>query len=95
MVKIAPQIYIQHVIYYKGRTFLYVALKKALYGCLRSEFLIQERLVAEMRGKGFELNPYDPFMASKIIGGKQMIVFWHVENLKVSHMDHKEVIIVL
>ena len=48
-----------------------------------------------MRGKGFELNPYDPFMASKIIGGKQIIVFWHVENLKVSHMDHKEVIIVL
>ena len=36
MVHIAPQIYTHFVIYEKGRTVLYVTLKEALYGCLRS-----------------------------------------------------------
>ena len=44
-----------------------------------------------MRGKGFELNPYDPCLESKMIGGKKRKILWHVENLKVSHVDHKEV----
>ena len=26
-----------------------------------------------------------------MVGGKQMTVYWHVENLKVSHVDPKEV----
>ena len=36
MVNIAPQIYTHFVIYEKGRPVLYVTLKEALYGCLRS-----------------------------------------------------------
>ena len=43
-----------------------------------------------MRGKGFELNPYDPCMSNKIIGGKQMEFCWHVDDLKVSHVDPME-----
>ena len=43
-----------------------------------------------MRGKGFEINPYDPCMSNKIIGGKQMEFCWHVDDLKVSHVDPKE-----
>ena len=35
MLTIVPQIYRHHVIYKKGSLFLYVTLKKALYGCLR------------------------------------------------------------
>ena len=34
VVKIEPQIYRQHVIYEKGRSVLYITLKKALYRCL-------------------------------------------------------------
>ena len=74
MVNIAPQIYRQHVIYEKGRPVLYLSLKKALYGLLRSEFLLYERLVADMRGKEFELNPYSPCVANKMIGCKKMII---------------------
>ena len=44
-----------------------------------------------MIGKWFELNPYDPWVANKIIGGKQMAVFWNVGDLKVSHVYPKEV----
>ena len=56
MVNIAPQIYRQKVIYEKGRLVLYVTLNKALYGCLVLALLLYERIVSDMRGKGFELN---------------------------------------
>jgi hypothetical protein len=37
------------------------------------------------------LNPYDPCVTNKMVNGKQMTVCWHVDNLKVSHMDLAEV----
>jgi hypothetical protein len=37
------------------------------------------------------LNPYDPCVASKVINDRQMTVCWHVDNLKVSHVDPDEV----
>ena len=91
LVNISPQIYRHHMIYEKGRPILYAPLKKALYGCLRLEFLFYKRLVAYMRGKGFELNPYDPYVTNKMIGGKKMEVFYYLDNLEVSHMKPKEV----
>ena len=44
-----------------------------------------------MRGEKFELNPYEPCVAKKMIGGKQMTVCWHVDDLKVLYVDHKVV----
>ena len=67
MVKIAPKIYRQHVIYEKLRLVLYVTLNGALCGCLRLEFMFYERLVADMRDKGLELNPYGLCMAKKYL----------------------------
>ena len=91
MVKILPQIYRQHVIYKKVRPVLYVTLNKLLYVYLRSTLLFYKQLVTYMRGKGFELNLYDPCVSNKMIRGNQMTVFWHVENLKFSHVNLKEV----
>ena len=36
---------------------------------------------------GFQLNPYDPCVANKIVDGAQLTFVWHVDNLKVSHID--------
>ena len=47
--------------------------------------------LTDLRGKGFELNPYAPCMANKMIEGKKMTVLWHVNDLKVSHVEPKEV----
>ena len=91
MVNISPQIYRQHAIYEKGSSVLYVNLKKALYGYLILASVFYERIVADMRGKGIELNLYGPCVSNKTIKGKQMTVYWHVEYLKVSHVDPKEV----
>ena len=79
------------MIYDKGRPVLYVTLKNTLYGCLISVSLFYEHIVEESRGRVFELNPYEPCVANKIIGCKQMTVFWYVDDLKVSYVEPKEV----
>jgi hypothetical protein len=66
-------------------------MQKALYGLLRSALLFYRRLVGDLEGHGFVLNPYDPCVANKLIGGTQMTVCWHVDDLKVSHVDADEV----
>ena len=70
---------------------MYVTLQKALYGCLKSALLFYRKLVTEIVGQGFELNPYDPCVANKIVNGKQMTITWHVDDLKISHVDAREV----
>ena len=36
---------------------------------------------------GFEINPYDTCVANKIVNGKQCTVVWHVDDLKISHVE--------
>ena len=40
---------------------------------------------------GFELNPYEPCVANKIINGKQLTLVWHVDNIKASHVKEEVV----
>ena len=44
-----------------------------------------------MTGAGFKLNPYDPCVANKVIGGTQMTICWNVDDMKISHVDPKAV----
>jgi hypothetical protein len=53
--------------------------------------LFYQKLVGDPKSQGFESNPYDLCIANKIINGKQFTLTWHVENIKMSHDDHKEV----
>ena len=53
--------------------------------------MFYEMLVADMRGKGFYLNSYEPRVANKIIVGKKITVCWNMGNLQVSHVDPEEV----
>jgi len=48
-------------------------------------------MVADLTKDGFELNPYDPCVANKMINGKQMTIGWHVDDCKVSHVEEAEV----
>ena len=40
---------------------------------------------------GFAKNEYDLCVANKVIDGKQCTVIWHVDDLKISHVDPKVV----
>ena len=63
---------------------------KALYGMLESSLKFYEQLRKDLKNAGFKVNPYDPCVANKIANGTQMTVTWHVDDLKVSHMEGGE-----
>ena len=91
MVKNAPEVYRKYVVIEKGKMVLYVQLLKALYGCLRSALLFYRKPLDELEYRGFILNPYDPCVVNKMIGGKEFTITWHVDNLNISHVDKKVV----
>ena len=40
---------------------------------------------------GFKINPYDPCVLNKMANGHQMTIWWHVDDLKVSHKNENAV----
>jgi hypothetical protein len=80
MVKINPKLYRQYVILEKGRSVLYLRLQKALYGMMKSALLFHRKLVSELGEMGFEINPYDPCVANKMVNGTQITIRWHVDD---------------
>ena len=47
--------------------------------------------MGDIEAYGFKIKPYDPCVAKKMIGGKQLTVCWHVDNIKISCVDANEV----
>jgi hypothetical protein len=66
---------------------LYVRLNKALYGTLRAALLFWKKLTAQLQEWEFTINPYDWCVANKYINGSQCTIIWHVDDLKISHVD--------
>jgi hypothetical protein len=72
MVKVAPEIYTKYVIISsKGETVLYVRLLNDLYGIMKAALLYCHHFVADLTSIGFEINPYDPCVANKVVDGKR------------------------
>ena len=79
--------YKQFVILSNGKKAIYLCLNKALYGCVKSALLWYKLFTKTLKGMGFKLNPYDPCVANKTINGKQCMILWYTNNMKVSHQD--------
>ena len=58
---------------------------------LKSVLLFYTKLVSDLKAYDFKVNPYDPCVANGMMNWKQMTVKWHVDNLKVSHVDQFEI----
>ena len=58
---------------------------------LKSALLFYKKLAGDLEAYGFRINIYDPCVANKMIGRKQLTVCWHVDNLKTSCVDVNEV----
>ena len=72
LVMAAPEIYTKFVWIGKdGKIMLYVKLLKALYGCLCSALLFYRKRVKYLKAMGFVLNPYEPYMANRMVEGTQ------------------------
>jgi len=58
MVQVAPNLYRKYIsVDRKGTAVLYVKMQKAIYGLLRSALLFYRKLVIDLEGNGFVLNP--------------------------------------
>ena len=66
---------------------MYVQLQKALYGTLSALLLFWKDLSGHLSKEGYVANPYDSCVMNKMVDGKQGTVLWHVDNLKISHVD--------
>jgi hypothetical protein len=89
ILKIDPRQYTKYVVQENGKDVIYVILQKALYGTLQAALLFWQNLSTQLVQWGFEINPYDFCVANKIIDGKQCTIVWHVDDLKISHVDPK------
>ena len=75
----------------KGNTVIYVYLLKALYGLMEASLMFYQKLMKDLKGKGFKPNPYDPCVVNKEVNGSQFTITLHVDDLKLSHKDPEEV----
>ena len=91
LVQTCPKLYKRYLVTEGGSPVIYLEIEKALYGMLESSLLFYKKLSKDLREQGFEVNPYDPCVANKMIEGKQMTVTWHVDDLKISHESAKVV----
>ena len=80
--------YIPFVVIENSVKVLYVRLSKVIYGCVQSALLWYKLFYSHLRKLGFELNLYNPCIATKMINGKQCtIAWWYVDDMKISHVD--------
>ena len=96
MVTLLPEIdhemYKDYVVVEKGERVMYMELLKALYGTLRAAHLFWQKLSKQLIDEwGFTPNKYDDCVVNKMVNGQEMTVVWHVDDLKVSHVDATEV----
>ena len=88
--KVDKKKYRQYMYYEKKKPVLYVQLMRALYGTLQAALLFWINLSTFLTEElGFELNPYDPCVANKVINGQQCTIVWHVDDLKMSHTQQE------
>ena len=91
LMEIDHDMYHPHMVMEKGKPVIYVELLKALYGTLRAARLFCEKLSGKLQEWGFTLNAYDSCVANKYVDGQQCTITWHVDDLKISHVDEQVV----
>ena len=90
LVEMDPEKYSEYVVVEDGRRTVYVVMLKALYGMMMSSLLYYLKFRGDLEAIGFQVNPYDPCVANRIVENRQHTVIWHVDDLKSSHVN-KEV----
>ena len=54
---------------------------------MRCALLFYHKLLGDFEVYGCNINPYDPCVADMEIGGSQLTVVWHVDDLKLHHKN--------
>ena len=82
-------IYQDYMVTEGNQKVLYVHITQAIYRMLVSAMLFYCQLTKAWLSYSLELDPYDPCVVNKMVNGEQLTIFWHVDDLKSSHIDPK------
>jgi len=87
LAKVDPKLHNKYLVTEKGKPVMCARLSKAFCGTPQAASLFWKNLTGLLAEWGFELNPCDACVANKTINGNQCAIVWHVDNLKISHVD--------
>ena len=91
LLQIDHEMYKDYIVIERGEWVMYMELLKALYRTLWAVCLFWQKLSKQLIDMwGFVPNKCDDCVVNKMINRHQMTVVWHVDDLKVSHMDAGE-----
>ena len=91
MTKIDPKKYEKYTVMERGQPVIYVRLLKPIYGTHKAALLFWENLSETLQEWGFNITPYDWCVTNKMINGTQCTMGWHVDDLKISHVESEVV----
>jgi hypothetical protein len=92
LVKVAPKVYALYVATNsRGINSLLVECYNSIYGTMVAGLLFYSKFLSSLKNRGFTVNPYDPCVWNRVIGGKQMTICFHVNDCKISHLNPKVV----
>ena len=88
LVDIAPEVYKPYATTdRKGIKQLIAQCLNAIYGKVLASLLFYCKFCGTLMRNDFALNPYEPCVANRMISDKQQTVCWHVDDLKLSHVN--------
>jgi len=74
IIKFEPILYRKHIWYnQKGKSIIYIQLKKALYGTQQAAFLFWRLLSSTLQAWVLKINEYDHCVANKLIEGNNVL----------------------
>ena len=91
LVKTNREKYADYVTYEGDKKVFYLELVKAMYGTLKAAILWYILFAGTLKEQGFQINPYEPCVANKMVNGKQLTILWYVDDIKISHEDSRVV----
>ena len=68
---------------------LLVQCHNAIYVTVVASLLYYRKFAKLLTDVGFNINPYNPCVANKMIDGQQMNICYHVDDPKLSHLRSK------
>jgi hypothetical protein len=92
-VSIAPEVYGPYVSTNKSdQKVLLVQCLNAVYGTMVAALLYYKKFVKSLMKQGYKINPYDGWVANKMVKGKQITICFHVNDCKISHESRKVIV---
>ena len=95
LVEHEPSIWKKYLRKENGKPIIYVLCNKSIYGTLNAEILAYKKLTKYFVEWGFKMNPYEPCLWDKDIDGKQFTIIFHVDDLKLLHVDPSVVTMII